>query len=581
MRLKKYLRWELVLALSLVGCTSVLPNRLLGPATTNQPGGAPAGAPPVALSTQANRTASLYLQVKWPTLRQTQTLPQNTATIKVDIKQKDGTLVQHQDLTRPTAGSSTVTYQLSLDPALGKVDVFVQAVDGNGAPVAKGQVLDVPVRDNTATAIAVTLDTVDAAGNDIGLTTRLAPEVALVKGLPGLAQRYSNLSSYGNSAEMVDLKRALALIFGQLMNGNKGPTTSATSATTATHYRYATQSLASPSFVFTGGAPFTSVDLSGSTPTNFYWAAGYQMAYAFNGQGNNHTVDFNLGPTPSGSDPTTANLHAELNATNWIAEPNLIPSAYGYALGSSSLSSQSIVMFGGFRPDFPTIVSGKLHVDVTPNGNAAEKAGLDLALDQTRDVSNTAFFAFLQQKASASIPVTTWPGHGNLVVNTHTIGATADVKVGDDNLGAQASGSVRLFDKNGAPGLYNVGLGWQMRLGPVNGVTDIAGSDLSFVIDDVTTLLRLKGTAHLSMSPPALSIQAAFVDSVSNQVLGNVTYNLPIDANGKVDMSHLSSWPVLTVTDPTASGSAQTSTYNLTPGFFSGQTSGEVTVVVK
>lgn len=573
MRLKKYLRWELVLALSLVGCTAAIPNRL--------------GSQPTGLGSDASlpgasiaRGGSLYFKIRWPApsgLR-TQATQFNPDAVKIFIKKTDGTEIQSQVLTRPTDGTFERTAKFVLDPALKQVDVFAEAWGGD-VLLAKGKHLAVPVRDNTATPVAIALDLVDQNGNQAGLDLRLAPELAMLHSLPEQIARYSNLRDYGHSPELMELKAAIEMTIGRVFGDHHddrlpSPMPSATPMSSA---GYRVQSLESPTFRLLSG-PVQAVDLDGSTPIAMYWP-GFQGAYAFTG-GNTglHALDFKV--TPTGTDQTTANLHAELDAGAWLPERELTTIARGYEAGATTESTRSIVFLGGMRPDFQTVTRGKLHLDVTPWGIATKGGALDLALDQVRDVSSTAFFQFLQSKASASIPATLWPSHASIVAHTPTIAATADIKAADDFLGGQLKSNWRLLDKNGQPGYYDLALGLQERLGTVNGKPEIAGADLAFALDDVALGLRFKGIAHVEASPPKVNIQADFVDITSNLVLGTLNYDLPIDGFGRVDFSRLAAWPVLTVADPTKPDDTRKS-YRLTPGFFSGDMNGTIQVEVR
>lgn len=578
MRLKKYLRWELVLALSLVGCTAAIPNRL---------GGQPAGVGSEAAlpGEQVARGGSLYFQIRWPgpSAMRTQATQFNPDAVKIFIKKADGTEIQSQVLTRPTDGTFERTARFVLDPALKQVDVFAEAWGANNL-LAKGKHLAVPVRDNTSTPVAIALDLVDQDGNQAGLDLRLAPELAMLHSLPELVARYSNLRDYGNSPELHELKSAIEATVGRVFGDHHGGGDGSSPHPSETPMSspmppapYRVQSVQSTPFRLLSG-PIQAVDLDGSVPTAMYWA-GFRGAYAFTGGMTGlHSLDFNV--TPTGSDQTTANVHAELDADAWLPEPDLTKVEKGYEGDATTESTRSIVLLGGMRPDFPTMKRGKLHLDVTPWGIAAKRGALDLQLDQVRDVSSTAFFQFLQSKASSSVGITRLPSHASIVAYTPTIAATADIKAADDFLGGQIRSNWRLLDKNGQPSYYDLALGVQERLGTVNGKPEIAGGDVAFALDDVALGLRLKGIVHVEASPPRVNIQANFVDITSNLVLGTLNYDLPIDAFGHVDFSRLASWPVLTVGDPTKPNAPRTS-YRLTPGFFSGDTNGMIQVEVR
>ncbi|MBO9541755.1 hypothetical protein J7643_14290 [bacterium] len=569
MRLKQYLRWELLLALSLVGCTAAIPNRLGGEA------GAP-GAAGTRLAEPVAQGGSLYFQIRWPGPRlSTQAVQFNPDAVKVFVKKADGTAIQSQVLTRPTDGTFVRTARFTLDPALKQVDVFAEAWQADKL-LAKGKHLAVPVRDNTSTPVAIALDLVDQNGNQTGLDLRLAPELAMLHSLPELAARYSNLRTYGTSPEFLEIKAALDATIARLFGDRRDERAPSPSPTVAAA-PYRVQSLENPSFRLID-APFQAVDLVDGVPSVLYWP-GFQGAYSFSGGSTGlHTLD--LAVTPAGQDLTTANLHGELDADAWVSEPNLMPIAKGYEPGATEVSTRSVALLGGMRPDFKTLRQGKLHLDVAPGGMAARGAALDLALDQVRDVSSTAFYQFLQSKVQSSLPTANWPSHAALVAQTPTLAATADIKAADDFLGGQLKSIWRLLDKDGKPGHYDLALGVQERLGTVNGKPEIAGADVAFALDDVALGLRLKGLAHVETSPPKVTIQASFVDIASNLVLGTLNYEVPIDSLGRVDFSRLASWPVLTVADPTKPDAPKTS-YRLTPGFFSGDVDGTIQVEVR
>ncbi|HEY9900255.1 MAG TPA: hypothetical protein V6D00_13865 [Pantanalinema sp.] len=572
MRLKKYLRWELVLALSLVGCTAAIPNRL---GSQPEAPGAETALPgaPVA------RGGNLYFQIRWPARAplSTQAAQFDPDAVKVLIKKADGTEIQSQVLIRPTDGTFERTAKFTLDPALKQVDVFAEAY-GADKLLAKGKHLAVPIRDNTSTPVAIALDLVDQGGGPSGLDLRLARELEMLYSLPQLAARYSNLAGYEQSAEMQELKAAIEATIARVFPDHRDDR-SASPAPDATFkpLSYRVQSLENPTFRLVD-APFQAVDLVDGAPSAMYWP-GFQGAYAFSGgQTGLHALDFKV--TPTGQDLTTANLAGELEADAWVPEPGLTQIAKGYEAGASELSTRSIVLLGGMRPDYRTVRRAKLHADVAPQGLASKGGALDLELDQVRDVSSTAFFQFLQSKVQSPLPTSNWPSHAAIVAHTPTIAATADIKAADDFLGGQLKSNWRLRDKDGQPGYYDLALSVQERLGTVNGKPEIAGADVAFALDDVALGLRLKGIAHVETSPPKVNVQASFVDITSNLVLGTLNYDLPIDGLGRVDFSRLASWPVLTVADPTKPDATKTS-YRLTPGFFSGDTNGMIKVEVR
>lgn len=625
MRVKHYLRWELLLALSLVGCTSVVPNRIglpqqptTGAAEVQSPV-APAG---------LNLGTRLLFQVRWPALPGygAQAIPVNTAKIEVTIV-KGGlepvaaNVVKVEAMSRPTEGDTT-TATFNLDPALKVVDVHVRALAADGTTVlSSGKRLGVPVRDNTTTGVTVTLSpTGDLPEMD---QVRITDHLRLLRDLPVYFKDYDQLVRYPDSPEVKDLTSSLQTTFGEWMPkpvqptypggpmpspypsgyapspypsdykpspnpdgtyptpGPDGasPTPYPSGDPNATAYRvasrYTTMAAGTPERLYNPSNPSQGMEILDGQFQKLFWP-GYVASVTYSEDGTKHALQAQVSPEQGGGDGTSASLQAELSATSWVVEPSLSP-MMDFLLepqGTERVNRQ-VTFLGGKGPVDATITGGKLALSVIPKGNTANVFSFGASADTFRDISNTPLYLAMTEKSVSSRQVTVAPRHAQLVANAPSAAATADVTVNDDLLGLKSRVDLRLRKNAGGFGAFLVELGGSMRLGPIGDHTEPVGGNAGFSLLDAAQQLRLEGSVQVQRMPFKATAIARFVDVPSNTVIGTIDYVLPVDANGKVDMNHLDSWPVLKLVD------SQNSQFRLTPGFFSGETNGFVRVDVR
>lgn len=635
MRVKHYLRWELLLALSLVGCTSVVPNRIGLPqlpttgAAEVQPPVTPAG---------LNLGTRLLFQVRWPAQPGygTQAIPGLTEKIEVKIV-KGGleavaaNLVKAETMVRPIEGAgNTTTATFNLDPALKVVDVHVRALAADGTVLSSGKRLGVPVRDNTTTGVTVTLSpTGDLPDMD---QARITDHLRLLRDLPVYFKDYDQLVRYPDSPEVKELTSSLQTTFGEWMPkpvqptypggympspypsdykpgpnpdgtypspypsdykpspnpDGTYPTPSPVGATPipypsgdskATAYRaasrYTTMTAGTPERLYNPSNPSQGMEILDGKFQKLFWP-GYMASVKYLEDVSKHVLQAQLTPQQGGGDGTSANLHAELSATSWVAEPSLVQSIDALLDPQSTTKvTRQVTFLAGKRPVDATITGGRLAFSVVPKGITANTFSFGASADTFRDISNTPLYLAMTEKSVSSRQVTVAPRHAQFVANAPSAAATADVTVNDDLLGLKSRVDLRLRKNAGGFGAFLVELGGSMRLGPIGDHTEPVGGNAGFSLLDAAQQLRLEGSVQVQRIPFTATVIARFVDVPSNTVIGTIDYVLPVDANGKVDMNHLDSWPVLKLVD------SQNTQFRLTPGFFSGETNGFVRVDVR
>lgn len=599
MRVKQYLRWELLLALSLVGCTSVVPNRIGLP----QPSTTAAEVQPVAPA-GLNLGTRLLFQVRWPAQAgyNAQTISPDTATIEVKIVKGGmdpaaaGAEVETQTMTRPEAGfGDTTTATFNLDPALKTVDVYVRALRLDGSESSSGNRKGVPIRDNTTTGITVTLL---PGGNLPDMDKlRIADHLRLLNDLPNYFKDYDQMVHYADSPEVKDLTSSLQTTFGEWMpqpkvydptpmpidpTYNPSPDPTTTGGTPLAPYRtarYGIQAVTPGSGRLQNPSnPSQMMDVQNYLFQKLYWT-GYEGTFNYSEDLLKHSLQVNVVPsTAGGGDGTSATLRAELSASSWVTEPSLTPMIDAWVVDGTATSSVTwpITFLGGKKPaDANAVTGGRVRFDVTPKGNTANTFSFGLAADTFRDISNTPVYLAATEQSSASRQVTMAPKHVQLTAFAPSAEATADVTLNDDLLGLKSRTDLRVKKNTGGIGAFLLDLGGSMRLGPIGDHTEPVSGNLGFALVDTVQQLRLEGTVQLQRVPFKATFAARFIDVPTNTVIGTIDYDLPVDANGKVDMNHLSSWPVLKLMD------AQGSQFTLTPGFFSGETNGYVRVDVR
>lgn len=595
MRVKQYLRWELLLALSLVGCTSVVPNRIGLPSAPTK--GA-AEAPSSVAVPGLNLGTRLLFQVRWPAKPgyDAQALPGGTEKIEVKVV-KGGldpavaaSLVKAETMNRPTQGDTT-TATFNLDPALKEVDVYVQALSASGTMLASGRHLGVPVRDNTSTGVTVTLvPSEEVTAVEEQLKIRVADHLALLRDLPVYFKDYDQLVKYSDSAEGSDLISSLKTTFGEWLprgseahetkpsespgpDGSPSPDASPKPVAYRVASRYTTQSV--PERLFNPSNASQSMEVLAGALQKLYWP-GYVANFTYSEDATKHALQVEVLPDLGGGDGTRANLQAELSATSWETEPSLTPTMdFLLSPTESNRVTRQVTFLGGKRPVDSTINGAKLAFTVVPKGNSVNTFSIGVAADTMRDISNTPLYLALTERNVGARQVTRAPKHVQFTAMTPPVAATADLTVNDDFLGLKSKTDLRFRKNAGGFGAFLLELGGTMRLGPIGDHSEPVNVNVGFTLLDPAKQLRLEGSLQVQRIPFKALLNARFVDVPSNTVVGTIDYNLPVDATGRVDMNHLESWPILKLVD------TQNTPIRLTPGFFSGETNGFVRVDVR
>ncbi|HEY9854879.1 MAG TPA: hypothetical protein V6D05_04015 [Stenomitos sp.] len=610
MRLKKYFRWELVLALSLVGCTSVVPNRLGLPQLTKDSSGA---------SSVVTQKSSLFFQVRWPerAAYQSQEIPQEAESLEVTIKAKDGTPIDRKSIARPTNGTSVSDVVFPLDPTLKLVDVFVRALDGSGNEVAVGKVLDVRIRDNTATGVTVTLVKGSAANAQLEIDARINQQLTLLHNIQNYFSRFDHFKTYGDSPEARDVNAAVQAILEHFPfkphnepapyytpDPNYSPDPNQTpmpgDLRTASFGGFGLHTYSggigvrvsgtsTPVRLFNPNDSTQYMDILNGVMTNLYWP-GYVLTHTYQDLGGTHTADFAVAPAAQGGDGSSADLNVAVTAGNWIPEPALTVMLDGLVNGQQA--TQSVTFFGGLRPDEHTLSSVKVGASVTPQGLDAKSFRLSGALDGFRDLSASPFYRLIQENMAPKVyptgSATNYPGsatdypgsqpvalpaylptHALIQAQVPSAQATSDIRVTDDLMGLQTKTQLHLKDNDGNFSDFLLELGANAKIGTVGGRSAVVSGDVGFALTDQKEFLKLEGVVHVDPATGKAVISARFVDVPSNTVIGNLDWTF----DSKADPNHIAYWPELRLQDG--------KTYRLTPGFFSGQTTGDVRVDVR
>lgn len=618
MKLKQYFRWELVLALSLVGCTSVVPNQLGLPSLTK---GETSGANSVAA-----KKSSLFFQVRWPERKgfQTQEIPDLTKALEVSVKAKDGTPIDSKTITRPTDGSNLSDVVFNLDPTLKVVDINVRALDDAGNEVAFGQKLDVQIRDNTATGVTVTLIAGTTQQAKDQLQIEINRKLVLLHDVKNYFSRFDQLAKYGESPEVKDLNGSMQAMFqswpfkdksrdqgyytpapyypGDGTEPSPYPSdgsyqTPPPDGTTTTRYGVRTIAALNPDGTTRLVNPNDStvyLDFLDGVAKKLYWP-GAIAALEYLDEGALHKA----GVLITGNDQTTAELKLGVTAGTWVPEASLKTELDGLIDGQPATAS--LTFFGGLKPDERSITLVTVGASVVPKGIQANRFHLGAVLDTPRDVSGSPLFRIAQQAApkpyypSPTAPVAGYPStgypspgypggnygpqqpmlpsylptHARFFAHAPAAQATADVRLSDDMLGVQSRTELRVRDNLGAFSSFLLELGATAQTGTVGGQPAIVSGDFGFSLVDKKEELKLEGVVHGDMTTQKAIIQARFVDVPSNTVLGTLDWTF----DPKGDPNHLAYWPELKLQDGNS--------YRLTPGFFSGQTTGNVRVDVR
>ncbi len=627
MRLKAYFRWELVLALSLVGCTSVVPNRLGLPQLTQ-------GGTSDATSAIAKK-GSLFFQVRWPErgAYRAQEIPTETETIEVHVKATDGTPIDSKVIPRPSGASSVSDVAFELDPTLKVVDIFVRGLNAAGQEVAFGKKLGVLIRDNTATGVTVTLKSGDATQTEQELQLELNRKIALLHDVRNYFNRFDHFNRFHESVEARDVKEAMESILQNAPFKPQGPRDNTYYPTPDPNYSppagteggdptrtatgYVIRSFGTIGTRVTDGTirlsnpndPSQYMDILNGELKKLYWT-GYALTPSYSDAGGGrHTAGVAIAPFGEGGNGSMLDLNVEVTAGTWVAEPSLTVTLDGNV--NNQPGTATFTLLGGLKPEERTLSQVKVAGSLTPKGNEAGKVHSSVLFDTFRDVSGSPLYQLFKISAPRTGPIApapypggstgTYPGgstgtyadspatggsggnygdsyfllpsfmptNARFLAHVPSAQATTDVRVTDDMLGVQSRTELRLRDNANTFSNFLLELGVTTQVGAIGGQPAIVSGDFGFSLVDQKEALKLEGVVHGDMAARTVTVKARFVDVPSNTVLGNLDWTF--EPNG--DPNHLAYWPVLHLQDGTE--------HRLTPGFFSGETTGNVRVDVR
>lgn len=581
MRMKRILRWELLLALGLVGCTAVAPGRLgvqppvtaLGPAA---PGAAGAVRAP---------STTLFLKIRWPAREgyAAQVIPTQTEAIVVSVL-KSGSVIKRHEQRRPAPGAEPVTtLSFDLDPGLEQVDLRVEGLDAAGKVLVRGEQLGVPLRDNTATGISVRL------AYD-GVTMRYERQLVVLNDLRSYVRRFGGVvgptgqdlaTAFGALSERSPL---LPLFFRALLappDDAEPPAAPGSGEESPVEF----------------GALFDNWDWQasalGSRLMALAWP-GHHADWAFDDA--THRLDVAVRPSPGEeAQGTTADLFAQLEAGEWVPSPLVRLMLSGSAPDETWLSHE-LHPLGEWQPATGSLSALRLGADVVPEGRQDRRVTLGFeARDFVASASVPYAASWFEVRPVAPVAARgEYPGEGpmpppqpgpfgervptrlQLIADLPTARATASVQLSATTLSLtaplwlkDAMGSVSRFEArlDATPSAH-------VRSGRLRHFPD----PLRFGFADPAEQLAFEGTVTFDMGANRARMVARILDTserADRKLLATLEQDWNLDANGDLRLERLRDWPVLTVNDE---GQRQ---YRLTPGFFTGEEAGHVTVEVK
>lgn len=569
MRYGQYLRWELLLAVTLVGCSSVVPGRVGLPDLTRN---ATSQGPGTGGNYQAAHTSELFLSIRWPeqAAYNAQTIPSETTKLTFTVLAKDGhTVVGPQDVNRPSTETKS-NVSLKVPTSLGVVDLRVEAKKADGGVVAIGEALNILLRDNTATGVSVVLK-----ANASAIEVRQDRQLVLLKDLKSYVERFNHLPNYGRTEEYKDIAAAADALFkhsGLFYSSQPSTTIGYASAP----YRIIQATM--EHMVMEPLSATRSVDILGSELQKLYWP-GYQLGMAFTGGAPTHTLDLTFNPdaTYGPSDGSLLKAHGELTAGSWLSEPLMCNDLTGFVAGNPA--TRSIVLFGGERPDLATITAIRANGYLDPKGNLVKRVGGEAFVDRFGDVTASEFYkVMLDMAATTSLPVTSVPLRGHFLGFTPSMAATADLNLADNLAWGNLRTEAKIKDKFASPANFSLEATASPRFGLVAGKRAIVGVDLEYALTDRIEQLRVEGTAEVALSPVGyhplskVKVFARVIDVPSGDRMAWMDYDMPIGPDGYPDVYRSAYWPTLHFKDGTE--------HHFTPGFFTGESTGSVSVGV-
>ena len=558
MKSKSIARWGLVVAIGLVGCTAGVPAIVEKPSNLS----------PDAASDHAQEPAAqgnLVLRIQWPARSlSTQAIPTNATTIVITIRSKTGQVLASRNITRPAgeAPVSTVTFQIA--PAHGLVDVDVVATNGNEI-LAQGVSKNVPIRDNTSTGVVITLD------SEASITFRIARQIVLLKDLHHYFDRFENWKDPRSFSEVLAMETAVRSVGDSLtMGGQRLFQAMRFSATGMEGAPGAIETWHLP------GEPALGLELRDREILKAYWP-GYQLAQVFTINPANRRWELALTPGTGAADQTRATLSTELAAA-WVPEPQLQGSFSGVKAQSSTPAARVFMLAAGERPVPETISDLRMNAQVDPQGNAAHRFKGALELGDVQDASTSPLYDVLVGANPYTSFWTRYPTKAEASLEFASLKAALTAALQPDFLGGAATLRLVPRDRNGGHSVFVVKADAKLQVEKRGDRSMITGGTLNFALDDELEDMRLEGTLTLDSEPLSLRVAARFVDIPTGTVIGTIDYDAPFDANGSLNPAKNETWPTLVLTD--GENGAPKTRIHLTPGLFTGRTSGNLNVYI-
>ncbi len=567
MKLRPYLRWELLLAVTLVGCTS------LAPTTPERMAMSPAGET-TAIGTagdnsegEATRGGRVFMMIQWPAAtRRAQAIPEQATSIEITLRKKDGTTLDTSRVQRPAGETPVSTVSFKVDPGVGVIDIEAIA-RRDDTILARGVRKDVPVRHNTATGVSLTLS------SDATLRIRIERQLVIVKDLQHYFQRFSHWVSYPTSSEARTFIDAATAMFQQAGRDAYDLQRAAGLVSWPEPRSLSTPTGALERWVSSARAGYA-VELSGHDPVKVYWP-GYAASLDYTPTGATRRLAVGLAPAGATGDQSRAEGHLDVTAS-WIKEPYLTGAFTGLLDGIGEPATRSVRLFAGERPDWDTITAVSAEARFDPQGQALGTGG-QITIDGFANATNSTLVKGLLNLYSYYPPVfptLNWPTHGFARVEIPSAAATADVRLDTAFSRAVGSATLSLKDNQGNRSTFRTRLEGGITP-PTRQYVPFQTGELAVVLEDLSEGLRLEGTLALNLDVPALTVKAKLLDMTSDTLIGTIDYDMPL-RNGTFEPYHNDSWPYLVLMD--GPDGTPGSSIQLNPGLLTGQTTGYVGV---
>jgi hypothetical protein len=556
---KSIARWGLIAAVGLVGCTAGVPAIVKEPASSSKEAATADAVPPAALG-------NLLMRIQWPSRGiTTQAIPAGADSIAIAVYTKAGQLLDSKTVTRPAGDAPVSNIRFQIAPSHGLVDIEV-IVRGGSAILAQGGKKDVPVRDNTATGVSITLDT------EGSVAVRLDHQLVLLKNMYHYFDRFQNWQqarSFPEVAAMEASGRAVIDAFnlhGQRLfrevriGSNPQASRGVPGAREIWHLPH------EPAL----GFEFRDLEI-----LRAFWP-GYQVAQTFTSGATTRRLGLALSPDSPQGDQTNANLEVEVSAP-WVVEPQLQGTFAGSPSSGASPALRAWSLFGGERPVFEGLTDLQGRAQVDPNGredrrfkgafklSGIQEAGTSPLMAALRHANPYAYYAWTriptQAEGSFSMP---------------SLQAAMTASLDSDFQTGRVKLSLTPKDGQGTSSTFTIAADVSVRLRQEAEKTLFDGGTLNFQIDDEMEDLRLKGKVTMATQPQQLLIHAEFIDIPTLTVIGTIDYEAPFDERGGLIQSKNETWPTLVLLD--GEGGTPGTRIHLTPGLFSGKTTGGLSV---